>query len=88
MRIDETNSGPFEIDVPRTQQRAGVPAVVTFDRSTVSIKYKPVTFQDPDETILLPASMDALALTRSGGTRIMTTYSNYRRFVTGGRVVQ
>ncbi len=87
LRIDETNSGPFEIEVPRTQQRTGVPAVVTFDRSAVSIKYKSVTFQDPDETILLPSSMDALTLTRTGGTRMTTTYSNYRRFVTGGRIV-
>jgi hypothetical protein len=60
---------------------------VTFDRWTLSIRYKPVTFTDPEETILLPSEIDALTMTRTRGTRRRQTYSNYRRFVTDGRVL-
>lgn len=87
LRIDEGANGPVEVRAPRQQQRAGLAPSLLFERWNVSIRYRAVTFSDPDETIMLPASIDAISMARSNGTRRTQTYSNYRRFVTGGRIV-
>ena len=86
-RIDESMAGPFEVRVPKEQQQHGTDTVFVFERSAVSIRYRPVTFHDPDELILLPASIESLAMTRSGGTRRRQIYSGYRRYVTEGRIL-
>ena len=87
LRIDEHMNGPFEVRVPDAQLTPGVSPVFVFERSAVSITYRPVTFHDPDETILLPASIESLAMTRAGGTRRRQVYSGYRRYVTEGRIL-
>ena len=50
-----------------------------------------VTFTDPDETILLPASIDSVTIHRSDRSvsrlRITQTFAKYRRFVTDSRVL-
>jgi hypothetical protein len=56
----------------------------------MSIRYKPVAFADPDETLLLPASIDSVTVIRNSGVprlRTTQTFANYRRYVTGGRLV-
>lgn len=90
LRLDEFVGGPVEIEVPKAQLRPGLDRYMVFERSNVSIRYKPVTFHDPEETLLMPASIDTLAEWRHSGTlryRITQTFTNYRRFVTGGRLV-
>jgi hypothetical protein len=86
LRIDEGATGPVEIKPTPEQRRRGMSGLV-FDRWSESTRYRPVTFTDPDETILLPATIESLSMSRSHGTRYTQTYSNYRRFVTGGRVL-
>jgi hypothetical protein len=57
----------------------------------MSIRYRPVTFQDPDETLLLPSEIVSSSLWRNGGSagsRITQSFSNYRRFVTAGRIIR
>lgn len=87
LRIDEGATGPVEVNAPRSQQRRGLASTVVFDRWNVSMRYRPVRFEDPDETILLPATIDSVSMARTYGTRRTQTYTNYRRFVTGGRVL-
>ncbi len=90
LRLDEFVGGPVEIEVPKAQLRPGLERYMVFERSNVSIRYKPVTFHEPEETLLMPASIDTLAEWRHSGTlryRITQTFTNYRRFVTGGRLV-
>ena len=87
LRIDELATGPVEIRTPAAEQRRGQPSSLVFERMSESIRYRPVTFHEPEETILLPASVDVLTMTRSSGTRRTLVYSNYRRFVTAGRVL-
>jgi len=87
LRIDEGANGPVDMVAPREQQRRGTPAVVVFDRFVESVRYRPVKFQNPDETLLLPASIESTSMSRSGGTRRSQKYSDYRRFVTDGRLV-
>jgi hypothetical protein len=60
------------------------------ERWDTSIRFKPVKFDDPSETLILPVSSTTLQITRGGGTprlRTSTQYLSYRRFITGGRVV-
>jgi len=91
LRFDEQLTGMVDIAVPWKQQRRGAPTHMTIERADTSIRYRRVSFTDPDETLLLPASIDTLTVIRNSGsprTRISQTFSNYRRFVTGTRIVQ
>lgn len=91
LRIDETVSGPFDVRVPMEQQRKGAGATLTLDRADSSIRYRAVTFTDPNEIVLLPESIEMMTVIRgSGAPRLRTTqtFTGYQRFVTGGRLVQ
>lgn len=60
------------------------------DRYDTNITFKRVTFADPEERLVLPVSSSSLMITRGAANfrqRTMTTYSGYKRFVTGGRIV-
>src|SRR5689334_5805674 len=90
LRIDETVLGPFDIRVPDEQQRKGAVPIMTLDRSDSSIRYRTVTFTEPNEIVLLPESIEIMTVIRgSGAPRVRTTqtFSGYQRFVTGGRIV-
>jgi hypothetical protein len=91
LRLDESLTRTFEFPVPRElQRRTGAPPTLAVERADTSIRYRPVTFTDPDETVVLPASVESLTVFRRTGTpRLRTTqvFTEYRRFLTGGRVV-
>ncbi len=90
LRIDETVTGPLDAPVPEKDRRFGEPYVLTVDRVETSIRYRPVTFTEPDEIIVLPESIEVMTSARGVGQphmRTTTTFSDYRRFVTGGRIV-
>lgn len=90
-RLDESLAGTFEFRVPNQYQRIGGAPSMVIERADTSIRYRPVTFRDPDETLTLPASVETLQVIRnSGAPRVRKTqvFSKYRRFVTGGRVLE
>lgn len=90
VRIEEHLIGPVTLRVPAPEQRRwGI--AIDYERADTTIQYRRVRFSDPDETVLLPESIDSLAIARTTGisrVRVLREYSNYRRFVTGGRVVE
>ncbi len=91
VRVERGLRGPVDIDVPeRIQRRYQLSGWVTLVRDDVTIRYKTVAFEDPDETLLLPESIDSLTMIRGGlqSTRRTQTFSDYRRFVTAGRVLE
>ena len=91
LRVDERLVGTFEVPVPPEQQRTGASARLTIERSDTSIRYKPVQFREPDETVLMPSEVDTLTVIRDAGIprmRIRQVFSGYRRFVTEGRVLE
>jgi hypothetical protein len=91
LRLDERLAGAFEFRVPKEQRLAGGPLSMMIERADTSIRYRPVTFRDPDETLMLPASVETLTIVRNSGAprvRKSQVFSNYRRFITGGRVLQ
>lgn len=91
LRLDERFAGLFEIPSPRERQEHGAPAAMVIERNDTSIRYRTVRFSDPDETLLLPSSMDTLSIVRNAGTpRVRTTqaFTDYKRFTTGSRIVR
>jgi hypothetical protein len=90
LRLDEGVIGLVDIAVPVQQQRMGGSPYMTIERADSSIKYRRVPFTDPDETLVLPSSIDTTTIVRNSGSprvRISQTFGNYRRFVTGSRIV-
>jgi hypothetical protein len=91
LRFDEGLTGMVDVPVPWRQQRRGSPTHMTIERADTSVRYRRVSFTDPDETLLLPAAVETVTVIRNSGsprTRITQTFSKYRRFVTGTRIVQ
>jgi hypothetical protein len=91
LRLDTRLNGMFDFTLPREHRKVGGPLSITIERFDSSISYKPVTFREPEERVMLPASINTLSVIRnSGAPRMRTTqvFSSYQRFITGGRVVQ
>jgi hypothetical protein len=91
LRLDQRLTEMVEIPLPReVTRRASAPRSWTMERWDTSIRFKSVTFENPDETLVLPASLSSLRVTRGAGTprlRTITDYKNYQRFLTAGRVI-
>lgn len=91
LRLDERLTGMFDFSTPREQQRRGAARNMTIERADSSIRYKRVSFVDPDESLMLPDVIETVTVIRGGGTqrnRITQRFSDYKRFLTGGSVVQ
>jgi hypothetical protein len=91
MRLDQGLSGLVDINLPRRiARRPGVNDRWVLERMDTSIRFKPVTFSDPDETLMLPVSSSSLRIAHGAGTprlRTSVEYARYRRFLTGARIV-
>ena len=92
MRIEQSLTRPYDVTIPADRKTRRVARDLTVERSDHSITYKLVAFTDPDESILLPATFDTVQVLRnSAGSprmRITSNFRNFRRFMTGGRIVQ
>ncbi len=91
LRLEETLARRFDFRTPIEHARFGGNDTAVLERADTSIRYRPVTFTDPDETVLLPESIESLTLVRGGGrigNRTVQTFSGYKRFVTAGRLVK
>jgi hypothetical protein len=89
LRLDRRLTGPTDVRVPwPLQQKYRFQPYVTIDRDDLSLRYNEVTFTDPDETLLLPESVEMLTVIRSGlqSTRRTQVFSEYRRFLTASRI--
>ena len=89
LRIDRGVPGPVDVRVPsRLQRLYNFAAYVTLDRDEVTMRFRPVTFTDPDEVLLLPETIESMTILRGGlqSNRRTETFSGYRRFLTEGRV--
>jgi hypothetical protein len=90
LRVDDRLVGTFSFEVPREHVRRGAARSMVIERADSSIRYRRVMFSDPEETLLLPASIDSVTVIRGAGTqrtRITQRFSEYRRFLTAGRIV-
>jgi len=91
LRLDEQIVSVTDVRIPlQLQRQGGWGLYVTVERADSTIRYAPVTFSDPDETLLLPTRVESVSVIRSGGTqrlRVTQSYRNYRRFLTESRVI-
>jgi hypothetical protein len=89
LRLDQALTVMVEIPLPKKiTRRAGNPTSWTMERMDTTIRFKPVSFTEPDETLVLPVSLSQLRVMRGAQTlRTTTGYTNYKRFLTGVRVV-
>ena len=90
LRMDQGLTGLVDVPLPRKIANRARWSSWTMERWDTSIRFKPVTFQDPHETLVLPASATSYRITRGSGSpqlRSSTQYSSYRRFITGGRII-
>ncbi len=89
LRLDEQLIGQFDYRVPREHWGFIGPQTWTVERADSSIRYRPVQFHDPEETVLLPESIESLTVFRGAQSyRISQTFSDYKRFMTAGRIVK
>jgi len=91
VRADERLDKPFEYLLAPTASGSRQPVAQTLDRLETSVRYEPVKFRDPDETLVLPKSARTVAfIYNSGVPRLVTiqSFDKYQRFVTGGRIVK
>lgn len=91
LRLDQGLGGLIEIPLPKaaTRRNSG-PSSWTMERFDTSTRFKPVAFENPTETLVLPESQMSIRITRGSGTprlRTMTQYKNYQRFLTSGRII-
>ncbi len=91
LRLDQSIAGLLDVRVPKNQQREWGTDTLTFERQDTSIRYKRVTFAEPEEAIMLPSSIQTMTFWRGGASlpqRKTQTFKDYRRFITGGRIVE
>jgi len=68
LRMDQGLIGLVDIPLPRKAASRVRWGSWTMERWDTSIRFKPVTFQDPPETLILPASSTSFRITRGAGT--------------------
>jgi hypothetical protein len=91
LRLDEHLVGMFEFPVPRDRTRLAGPSSMIIERADSTIRYHAVSFEDPEETIVLPRAIETMTFWRNAGVarvRTTQTFSDYKRFLTEGRIVQ
>ena len=90
LRVERRLRGPVDVKVPvLIQRRYRLDPWVVLVRDDFTIRYQTVAFSDPDEELLLPESIQIVTMIRGGlqSTRRNQTFSDYRRFITKGKVV-
>jgi hypothetical protein len=90
LRIDERLSRMVDVTLPASNSRRA-PLPVVFERVDSSTIFRAVHFKDPEETVMLPHSVEETMVVRNAGvprTRTSRRFSNYRRFSTDGRIVE
>ena len=91
LRIERSIGGPVDVRVPLPlQRRHNLDMRMTIMREDTTTRYRTVAFKDPDETLLLPESIDSISIVTGGlqSTRRSQIYSDYKRFIGDSRVVE
>lgn len=91
LRIDQRLSGQVSSRTPPLlARRPNADTHIVVERLDRSYRFRRVSFDNPAETMVLPVSASQLMVTQGNGgarQRVTTEYKNYRRFLTGGRIV-
>jgi hypothetical protein len=90
VRVDQRIGGYVDFRLPEPKyRRPGLDDHGVLERFDISIRYKAVPFRDPEQIVLLPESIETLMIVRGMQSyRMKQVFSEYRRFVTEGRMVK
>jgi len=92
LRLDEQLVGRLEYRLPREKgsRYAGSEDTYVVERADSTIRYRRVAFHDPEEVVLLPESIESVTMFGGAAASHRTTqmFSDYRRFMTTGRIVK
>jgi hypothetical protein len=84
-QVDVRLSKPFFISLP--DGFFGIRPAIRVEKSEMTLHFSRVEFQQPDEVIMLPASIETLHVLRGvPSMRIHQTLANYRRFLTQSEI--
>ena len=86
LRFEERLGG--RVNLPGPDGDANAPEFVA-ERADTTVDYKLFAFVDPDELLLLPARVESVTFIRNSAVprvRVTRTFTEYRRFLTAGRV--
>ena len=90
LRIDEHLTGLFDFRTSSAIARRTGASYMSLERYDSSIRYRAVKFEDPEETLTLPRVIETTSVWRGPGilrNRMTQQFSDYRRFITGARIV-
>jgi hypothetical protein len=81
LQVEVRLSKPFLVPLPRGH--IGLQPTIRVERSETTLRYSRVQFQAPDESVLLPESIETLNVFRGAASlRIHQALGNFRRFLT------
>ena len=84
-QVDVRLSKPFHIPLP--DGFFGIRPAIRVEKSEMALRFSRVAFQQPDEALMLPASIETLHVLRGvPSMRINQTLANYRRFLTRSEI--
>ena len=87
LRFDERLDG--RVDLPGPVGDDNAPRFVA-ERADTTIDYRTFAFVDPGETLLLPSRVESVTFIENSAAprvRVTRTFTDYRRFLTTGRVL-
>jgi len=90
VRIEEHLTGPVDFRISDSLRRKrNLSNQMVMERADTTIRFRKVAFQEPTEVMLLPESIDELHVWHGGlqSTRRRQQFTDYRRFLTGARLV-
>ena len=90
LRVDDRLVGTFRFDVPREHVRRWASSEMVVERAESSTRYQRVKFEDPEESLMLPATIDTVTVIRGAArqrVRISQRFTGHRRFLTDGRLI-
>jgi len=91
VRIEEHLTGPVDFRISDTLRRKrNIDTQMVMERADTTIRFRKIAFQDPAEVMLLPESIEELHVWHGGmqSTRRRQQFTDYRRFLTGARLVK
>jgi hypothetical protein len=84
-QVDVRLSKPFRIPLP--DGVFGIRPLIRVEKSEMTLRFSRVEFHQPDEAVMLPASIEILHVLRGvPSMRIHQTLANYRRFLTQSEI--
>ena len=85
LQVDVRLSKPFLVPLP--EGFPGIRPAIRVEKSEMILRFARVDFQQPDETLMLPASIETLHVLRGvPSMRIHQTLDGYRRFLTKSEI--